>query len=292
MGLFDATSNQLIDVAITCFENKITLDPTFNNEYFENRILRAELHGIKDLIGNIFEGTKPNNGIWEFYVDRNELAWLTDSIGMTKTEGEIKSVTANIHNRGGYPVPFSIVGAPDWVRVVPNMGTLVPNEVRAIRFEVDSTLAFGLWSDSITLRTETGANPFFMGGDESIPLGVRVICAPPNWNLDAGIHPATMNMVLALNIEGALSTDEEDLVAAYINDTLRGRASIRYYPSVNKYTRAPDHLRRVGRGERHHPFSNLGRLRLFAVRPECGHIQVPARQRTGYADSPDRVVYQ
>jgi len=238
VGLFDATTNQLIDVAVTCFENKITLDPTFNNfnnKFFENRILRAELHGIKDLIGNIFEGTKPNNGIWEFFVDRNELAWLTDSVGMTKTEGEIKSVTANIHNRGGYPVPFSILGAPDWVRVVPNTGTLVPNEIRAIRFEVDSTLAFGLWSDSITLRTETGANPFFMGGDENIPIGVRVVCAPPDWNLNAGIHPVTMNMVVALNIEGTLSTDEEDLVAAYINDELRGRANIRYYPSVNKY---------------------------------------------------------
>ncbi len=235
VGLFDATTNQLIDVAITCFENKITLDPTFDNKFFENRILRAELHGIKDLIGNIFEGTKPNNGIWEFYVDRNELAWLTDSVGMTKTEGEIKSVTANIHNRGGYPVPFTILGAPDWVRVVPNTGTLVPNEIRPIRFEVDSTLAFGLWSDSITLRTETGANPFFMGGDESIPLGVRVVCAPPDWNLDAGIHPVTMNMVVALNIEGTLSTDGEDLVAAYINDELRGRANIRYYPSVDKY---------------------------------------------------------
>jgi hypothetical protein len=27
---------------------------------------------------------------WEFYVDRNELAWLTDSLGITKFENEPK----------------------------------------------------------------------------------------------------------------------------------------------------------------------------------------------------------
>ena len=35
-------NNTLIDVKITCHDNKIVLDPTFDNEYFENKILRAE----------------------------------------------------------------------------------------------------------------------------------------------------------------------------------------------------------------------------------------------------------
>lgn len=170
VGLYDALTGLLIDIDITCQGNTIYLDPNFQNEFFENRILRAELHNIKDLTGNngvspIFDAIGRTG--WEFYVDRNELAWLTDRVSMTKTEGEVKSVTASIHNRGGYPVPFTITGAPDWVRVVPNTGT--------------------------------------------------------------------MNMVVALNIEGTLSTDEEDIVAAFINDELRGRASIRYYPTVDKY---------------------------------------------------------
>ena len=80
-------------------KNKITLiDPTaaFQNKFFENRILRAELHGIEDLSENAFDGYQYSvvTFIWEFYVDRNELAWLTDSIGMTKHEDETKSITA------------------------------------------------------------------------------------------------------------------------------------------------------------------------------------------------------
>lgn len=228
--LFDATTDQPIDIDITCYENKIILNPNFQNKYFENKILRAEISDIEDKTGNklLYEQ-------WEFYVDRNELAWLSDSAGMTKYEDQTKTIVANIHNRGGYPVPFSIADIPDWVHVVPDQGTLAANEIRPISFTVDSSLAFGLWSDSITLHTETGQNPFFMGGDERLPLGVRVICRPPNSDLNANLFENTENMVLELNIEGEVSKDVEDMVLAYIGDTLCGRAHVQYVPQVNKY---------------------------------------------------------
>lgn len=230
VGLYDATTGLLIDANITCFENKIILDPNFQNQFFENRILRVELHDIEDLTGNKRDFLK-----WEFYVDRNELAWLTDSLGMTKFEDQTKTAVANIHNRGGYPVPFSILGVPDWVHVVPNQGTLAPNEIRPVSFTADSTLAFGLWTDSITLRTETGQNPFFMGGDEGLPLGVRVVCRPPHWQLNPFLFENSENMVLELNIEGVVSTDVEDMVVAYIGDTLCGKAKVQFVPAANKY---------------------------------------------------------
>jgi len=228
VGLYDATTGQLIDIDVTCYENKIILDPNFDNKFFENKIIRAELHSIEDLIGNESTYLK-----WEFYVDRNELAWLTDSIGMTKSLEETRTVTAAIHNRGGYPVPFTITDLPDWVHVVPNQGTLAPNEIRQISFTVDSTLAFGMWKDSITLHTETGQNPFFMGGDERLPLGVRVICRPPAWDINAGLYENSMNMVLKLNVQGQISVDPEDIVGAFINGELRGRAHVQYAPQVS-----------------------------------------------------------
>ncbi|TNE59824.1 MAG: T9SS type A sorting domain-containing protein [Bacteroidetes bacterium] len=233
--LFDATTGEKIQVEFGCYENKIELYPIFENKFYENRLLRAELHGIEDLVGNVFNGTKVNKGIWEFYVDRNELAWLTDSIGMTKYEDNTKTVIAQVHNRGGSPMPFKIKDLPDWVRVVPDTGVLAANEVRDIRFTVDSSLAFGLWSDSITLHTVTGQNPFFMGGDERLPLGVRVICRPPDWQLYAGLYENSMNLVLELDVEGSVSSDEEDIVAAYIDNELRGRAFVQYVPQVDKW---------------------------------------------------------
>ena len=148
---------------------------------------------IEDLTGNVLVETD-----WEFYVDRNELAWLTDSVGLTKYADENKTITAKIHNRGGYPVPFSIQNVPDWVHVTPDAGTLVANEIRDIEFKVDSTLALGWYADSIVLHTETGQNPFFMGGDEPLPFGARIICRPPDWNLNPVLYQLTMNMNLRL----------------------------------------------------------------------------------------------
>jgi hypothetical protein len=228
VGLYDATTNTLIDADITCVDNKIIINPLFQNSIYENHILRAELHDIEDLTGNVMDETE-----WEFYVDRNELAWLTDSVGLTKYADENKSVTAKIHNRGGYPVPFTIQNVPAWVHVTPNAGTLVANEVREIQFSVDSTVALGLYSGPITLHTQTGENPFFMGGDEALPFGARVICRPPNWSLNPALYSLTMNMNLRLNINGTLSNDPEDQVGVFIAGQLRGTAKLTYVPAYN-----------------------------------------------------------
>jgi hypothetical protein len=230
VGLYDATTDQLIDIDVTCYENRIIIDPNFQNKFFENKILRVELRNIEDLTGNKSTFLK-----WEFYVDRNELGWLTDSVGMTKYLEQTKTVTAAVHNRGGYPVPFEINSVPAWIQVVPNKGTLAPNESRAIAFIADSSLAFGSWADSVVLHTVTGQNPFFMGGDEGLPVGVRVLCRPPEWNIAAGLYENSMNLVLEVKIMNVTSLDPEDVVGAFINGELRGRANIQYVPELNKY---------------------------------------------------------
>ena len=87
------------------------INPLEPNDDFENHNLRADIDDIEDS-PEIFLGPM-NEGNWEFYVDRNELAWLTDSAGITKYDDETKSITVKIHNRGGYPVPFTIKDIPE-----------------------------------------------------------------------------------------------------------------------------------------------------------------------------------
>lgn len=226
--LFDATTGSPIAITFGCYENKITMTPTdaFINELYENHIVRAELHGIEDLSENVFNGTTQNKGIWEFYVDRNELAWLTDKVEIAKYEDETQTVIAKIHNRGGYPVPFSIEGAPSWVHVSPDTGLIVANEIREIRFDIGNNLTLGEWSDSIVLHTEIGQNPFFMGGDEPLPINVRVVCRPPAWQINPADFVYSMNFTLELDVDGTLSTDDQDIVAAFIDNELRGMAYI------------------------------------------------------------------
>lgn len=237
IDLFDATTSQLIAAKVTAYENKIFIVPEIQNKFIENKILRVELKNLEDLAGNKTSVTplKWLNKIPEIYINRNELSWLTDSVGMTKRLEYTKTIQTNIQNRGGYPVPFEIRDYPSYVHVVPNTGTLAPNEIRAISFTVDSSQAFGYWKDSITLRTLSGVAPplAFMGGDERIPLGVRVVCSPPNWDLDPAQFENSMNLVVKLNVQGTISTDVEDILGAYIGGQLRGRSNVQYVPQVS-----------------------------------------------------------
>ena len=228
-------TNTLLSIERQCFENKITLIPNLLNAQFENKILRADLFNIEDLTGN----TNANVN-WEFYVDRNELAWLTDSIEVVKFVDETKTISAKIHNRGGYPVPFSILNVPEWLHVFPNKGTLVANEIEEIQFTVKNDLDLGEVANNIILRTETGVNPFFMGGDEPLNVKARNLCRPETWVLNHdGFNTAdysfSMNFVVQLDIEGVMSVDENDIVGAYVDGQLRGIAKIEYQPTLNKY---------------------------------------------------------
>jgi Concanavalin A-like lectin/glucanases superfamily/Secretion system C-terminal sorting domain len=226
--LIDVATDSVIGITRSCIDNKIVLTPDFENSEFENKILRAELHNIEDLVGNknIYEQ-------WEFYVDRNELALLEDTVSIVKYDDEVKSVKVNIHNRGGYPVPYTLQNIPPWMRVYPSSGTLVANETEEITIEVSDDVPLGNYFDSIILRTETGLNPFFMGGDEVLIINTRVICRPPVWVIDPATFDASpfnfsMNYILKLNIEGTLSTDTEDIVGAYVDGELRGVSKVQF----------------------------------------------------------------
>lgn len=234
-SLKESETNRVIGMTRSCIDNKIILVPEFINAEFENKILRAELFNIEDLTGN-----KNTHEDWEFYVDRNELAWLTDSIEIVKYADESKTVSAKIHNRGGYPVPYSFVNLPAWVHVYPDRGTLVANEIQEVFFTVGKDLDLGMIEDTIILKTETGINPFFMGGTETLNLRNTNLCRPENWvmNFDgfnSNNYSYSMNFILQLNIEGTLSSDENDIVGAYVGNELRGIAKIEYQPSINKY---------------------------------------------------------
>jgi hypothetical protein len=224
-----STPNNLLNITASCYENKIFIVPTDANTQLENEILRADVRNVKDLVGNIL-----TQATWDFTVDRNELAWLTDSAGITKYEDETKSVNVKIHNRGGAPMAFTIDNVPAWVHVTPDAGTLVPNEILELQFTAEDTLAVGVFTGSVTLHTEgTGQNIFFMGGDETIPFTVRNICRPPTWVVDPGLYQMTMTMVVQVKIDPTppynnfiLSTDVEDQVGAFIDGQLRGTAKI------------------------------------------------------------------
>ncbi|TVR82559.1 MAG: T9SS C-terminal target domain-containing protein, partial [Saprospirales bacterium] len=66
-------------------------------------------------------------------------------------------------------------------------------------------------------------------------VDLRVICEPPNWNINPANFSFSMNFTLELNIEGELSTDRLDHIGAFVDGELRGLGYVQYNVGLDKY---------------------------------------------------------
>jgi hypothetical protein len=148
-------------------------------------------------------------------------------VDVTKYPDEYLTIERKIQNDGGQIVDYSIEGTPTWMRVSPKSGSIAPGASQVVKLELDSTLAFGAYVDTLRLIAPDGTEPLY--------VNARVVCRPPEWKVNPSEFTYTMNMSLQLNIEGTLSSDNQDIVAAFINGECRGRANVQYVPAVNKW---------------------------------------------------------
>ena len=220
--MFDATTGQPIDISISCLENKIVLIPNIQNQFIENKLLRAEVRGIKDLVGNII----PDPITWEFYVDRNPLKWVEGNIDDVKYDGESWVVTRTIQNLGGQTEVFTLEDIPNWLQPSISTGEIPPGGNALVVFTVSDDIANGAYSSTIQLSGTMG--------DELLNIDLAVLCPPPLWEVNGALFDFNMTFTVELNIEGNVSNDENDIVGAFVDDELRGVASVTYFPSIDK----------------------------------------------------------
>ncbi|MGK0315848.1 MAG: hypothetical protein ACI86M_002080 [Saprospiraceae bacterium] len=222
IGLYDTQNGSLIDANITCSNDKIVIDPNVPQEFIENKVLRVEVDMIFDLVGNSFL-----HADWEFFADQNPMRWQASSFTESKFEDEHTEYTREIANTGGASLSYTIDDIPDWVEIFPREGILAPGEQQLINFIVDSNLVVGAFLDTIFLNGPLGNEP--------LPLDMRVLCRPPSWSINPADYSSSMNLTVNLDIEGTLSADREDIVAAFINDELRGLAYVEYQADVDDH---------------------------------------------------------
>jgi len=221
VGLYDTETGNLIDATISCQGDKIVIVPKVPNRFIEGKVLRVQVNYIKDLAGNNFTEKK-----WEFFVDRNPIRWEGGNIKVNKLRPDFVAVSRRILNDGGEATAFEIKDVPTWVRVYPTTGVIQPGAAEDITFEFDSTLVFGNYLDTLYIDAPEGKEPLI--------VHCRVLCeSPAEWKkFDPAAYPHTMNFSLKLDIEGTLSTDEEDIVAAFIDGELRGTAKVKLLPTL------------------------------------------------------------
>lgn len=222
VGLYNTRTGALVDAVVTCSGDKITIVPNVPNQFIENEILRVEVDTIFDFAGNRFDHAQ-----WEFFVDRNPLRWQAFSLDEVKYVDESKVYAKEIINTGGSAQAYTITDIPIWANVYPTEGFLSPGETQLIYFEFDSTIVQGDFADTIFMDGALG--------DEPLPVIFRNICRSPEWELDASAFTYSMNFSVELDIQGDISTDKMDIVAAFIDGELRGKAYVEYVSALDRY---------------------------------------------------------
>ena len=239
IGLYDATTNKLVDATISCLGNKIIIVPKINAKDFENRTFRVmvsgkdyddtqlalnpnfQAAGIRDKAGNVMYKTVK----WEFAVNQNNLEWVGTDVIETNEVLKPFSVKRQIRNRGGSIASFRMENIPSWLTVSPATGTLNPGQVADISMIFQQDLLIGDYLDTLKL---IGSN-----GTEPLVIDFRVRCPAPVYVVDNHAqYEGSMNMVVDLSIFGVTSTDPSDIIVAKIGGQVRGVGKVAYYRNI------------------------------------------------------------
>ncbi len=221
--MFNTRTEEAVDVEALAFENKLVLTPIIANKHIENEELCINISKIYDNNGNYREN--PLGPIdWEFYVDRNPVEWDIGRIEVIMEIGQPLTVSANLSNIGGRNRNWIISDyadslyyselvphSPDLFNVSPLSGDLLAQDYQQVDFEIDNQLGFGVHCDTIFAHSALG--------NEALVIKVSVVSNPPEWTETVNNNYQYAKTITGiLDIEGAPSTDVNDIVGAFIEN--------------------------------------------------------------------------
>lgn len=204
-------------------ERKVLINMNEAPATIEGCTLYFTVNAVRDARGNESESVT-----WSAYIQQNQLKWNTPEVEIRKTDDNAVTFTAEIKNYSGTTQNWVISNLPTWLTVSNESGTIDPLSVQAVTFTVDAALPIGTYE----------AVPYLTGSmDIDEPLVVRVTSAatPPEWAVNASAYKNTMNIIGQLRIDGRLSENGEDIVAAFRGKECVGVASPEYMSKFDSY---------------------------------------------------------
>lgn len=205
-------------------DNRIVMVPTDPPGVIENVILDITVKGVSDMHGNVMQSPVT----WTAYVDHNQVTWEQERINHDKKLFDPLSFTTTLVNKGGTQQEYSIENLPDWITAVPRSGTLQPMSTTSVQFIVSESVPIGKYSFDAHLQTD-------FHFDEKLLISINVFAEEPDWSIDPDAFQYSMNLVGELSVEGVISSDPNDMVAAFVEDTCRGVAYLKYIEDLDRH---------------------------------------------------------
>lgn len=225
MNIREARKMTAIDMFdYTVSDKSVLITLTENKERIEGCVIDFTVDGIEDLFGN--KQTSPVK--WSTLVSQNTLKWGETEISKEKKVLNPLKFTVNIINNKGTKDDFTLENLPSWINVSQVAGTLQPMESKTLTFTIDESLNIGLYNEIIYLKGSSNLTSL-------LKLSVKVTGEKPDWKVNPSNYDYSMNIVGMLKIEDIVSTDPEDIVAAFSKDECIGIARPEYVPSHDFY---------------------------------------------------------
>lgn len=190
----------------------------------ENCVLDISVDDITDMHGNRIESPVK----WTAYINQNYLKWNENSFAYVKDEFEPLQFKVKILNKSGLQQNFDINNVPSWLTLSQYAGSIDPLSSIELTFTVDEGLNIGTYDESIFLHNSNGMS-------DLLTLDIRVVGNRPEWEVSPNQFSYSMNIFGTLEINGVISNDTMDRLAAFMNDTCVGVASLSYIPAYDNY---------------------------------------------------------
>jgi hypothetical protein len=226
-----------IPFTTSCLDNKLiinTTPPLIDQLSLDGVEVTARVHLLQDLSGNVQE--YPTE--WSFLVNVSPVFWDPEDLYASGFEAQHNSFTAVLKNTSLLSKTFSlykphepaIIDYPTWLTPQQFYGTILPENDFNITFEVADGLTPGIYTGTITAMVDSLP--------VSMDLTYELLAKPVNWHFNSADYQYSMNVVAQFSLDGGntnLSTDERDVVAAFVNGQVRGITNIEYIQELDVY---------------------------------------------------------
>ncbi|UOY06201.1 T9SS type A sorting domain-containing protein [Muricauda sp. SCSIO 64092] len=216
-------------VSHTLNGNQMVLEPVVTDwAVVEGQVLDITVHRMFDEANNMQESPIT----WTAFIDKNDVSWYMEGVSdqdeILKAQGEEKSLSIILVNRGGTTENFEITNVPSWLTLSETADVIQPNSTHKITAVIDDDLASGEYAHNLFLVTDYSY-------DQKVYLNLRVLADGPDWTVNPEDYNYSSNFIGKIKIDGALSSDKYDKVAAFSGDEVRGVANLEYDTNYQSY---------------------------------------------------------
>lgn len=221
----EAGSDNTIMINWSVNNDEMIITPYAGNwNAYDLSTLTYKITDIRDMHGNEIQSPI----VFSLQIDQSPLKWEKKEMNIVVPSGEGGEFTVDIENLYGGSQSYTIENQPSWLGVSTASGQLASKDSKHIKFTIDRALNTGSYTETVYLVNGDGlARP--------LNINIKVKGEGPDWNVNPSNYAYSMNIIGQLKIDGELSSDGEDMIAAFSGDECVGVATNRYNASKGLY---------------------------------------------------------